>query len=87
MPEDYFVELVALHYGCTPSVARAEIETRNPYGYIERLMEMSAYANTKQALDDAPDGTHKPTGYYADLVTAIEFELVAEWHASHEGTI
>lgn len=48
-----------------------------PAGFLERVLEARAYRRTKAAYESAPDAAHQPTGPLANLVRAIEFDLVS----------
>jgi len=64
-------------FGCTPSQARAELET-DPDRTVLRILELRAYARTKAQVDAAKDPKDVPTGALADLVQEIE---VDRWRA------
>lgn len=74
----WLLSRVCEEFHCTPSVARKELYERNPWPDVLDMLEMRAYARTKEYLDSAktPEESEKveatPLG---KLVREIEFEI------------
>ncbi len=66
-------------FGCVPTVALQELD-RNPELVID-IMQMRAYAATRDAWHRATSEADAPKGPMADLVTDIEVELLRERQA------
>jgi hypothetical protein len=74
LPYEWLVSRVCESFSCTPPVAEELLET-DPEMVLD-ILQLRAYAETKQALDRAQDEKQAPKGEMADLVMAIEYELM-----------
>ena len=75
-PTEWLISRVCDEFHCVPSQAIRELE-RDPELVFE-VMELRAYAQTKEQMDRAENQSDVPTGPMADLVGDIEVALFHE---------
>lgn len=75
-PDEWIISLLCEAFNCPPDVA-----IRQPLELSFRIIELRAYARTKAAVDAADSDKQMPKGPMADLVFAVEHEMLKERQA------
>lgn len=82
-PERWVISRVCEEFGCLPSQAIRELERNEDL--VFEIIELRAYASTKQACDQADangvEAKDFPKGPMVDLWGEIEYELLRERNA------
>ena len=73
-PFEWVVSRVCEEFGCLPSEALREL-LDEPRGMALDILELRAYARTKEQMDHAKEQTDMPSGPMAEWVWKIQAEL------------
>ena len=73
-PFEWIVSRVCEEFSCLPSEALREL-LDDPNNMALDIIELRAYARTKQQIDDAKKQEDMPSGPMADLVWGVQLEI------------
>jgi hypothetical protein len=76
-PFEWLVSRVCEEFHCLPSQAVKEI-MNDPLNMAFEILELRAYAQTKEQLDNLKKGDKEPTGPVAKKVWEIQQEIIRE---------
>lgn len=74
-PFEWIVSRICEEFSCLPSEALREL-LDDPNNMALDIIELRAYARTKQQIDDARKQEDMPSGPLADLVWQVQHEIV-----------